>query len=146
MQCFSCMFPSLPSRCISLPLFSELYVGDSELHTATREALRIVCQLVERDSNSIGRLGRQAEELVRSILCFFVPLFAFHRTSSAKHAGCFFLFFFTPNIYLTERYTPPRELFYPLPDPPLISGVLPLYILALSFSLACYRSTRNCEM
>lgn len=101
MQCFSCvsLSLSLPSRCISLSLFSDSYMSEIQSYTrqrATRAALRIVCQLVERDSNSIGRLGRQAGELVRfySLLLRSVVRVPSHFLARQNMPVAFFYFFF----------------------------------------------------
>lgn len=154
MQCSSYMSLSLSH---SLPLsflatifcflFSDSYIAGvrATRQRGTSTALGTVCQLVERDSNSIGWLDCSRPSWRAGPFRFFapVPSFAFHR-APAPDKTCRLVF-----VLLHQTFIPPcamrySDLFYPLPDPPA-SRRVPLLLSSFSpflfFSLVCSTTT-----
>lgn len=147
---------SLSPLYLASSLFEWLYVGDSELYTATRNESNVTNSLPTRWARlKLDRLSGQASWRAGPFL-FFASSFrrsrSIHISTHLLGKACrllFSYFFFVHQTSISPRdIHTASDLFYPLPDPPLTSCVFPPYILALFFlSLAFYnRSTRNCEM
>lgn len=143
-----------PSLSLSWPLylafsFRIVISRGSEQRAERAPALGTVCQLVERDSNSIGWPGTVVRDRAGPFRFFApVPSFAFPIAlpRPAKHADCFFVLLHQTSIPpRAARYTPPPIFsirFRTLP----FSGPSHRSPFSLSRFTIDNRSTRNCEV